>query len=231
MQINDKKTEGIPEQEEYDEENCFDYDGGISTPYENTELELFILKKILIEHKRRDDAGFCAKELSFNHNTLKEICLVINRLMEDKILYLSANTKPENFGNKDGIENDNGFINWELVTKLDENIKTMDLEENIVIFDMEIIDEIKLKNRIDLEIDEFMNDKIYNPLGYLIDKCEIDEILTTINKETDKEKREFMEKYSKPENTSYPYLKQREIVVNEIKKNSMEEMVFSLNNF
>lgn len=107
----------------------------------------------------------------------------------------------------------------------------MDLEENIVIFDMEIIDEIKLKNRIDLKIDEFRNDKIYNPLGYLIDKCEIDEILTTINKETDKEKREFMEKYSKPENTSYPYLKQREIVVNEIEKNNMEEMIFSLNNF
>jgi hypothetical protein len=107
-----KKINSQPDDTECDDvENVFNYDGGISTPYENTELELFILKKILIEHKRRDDAGFCAKELSFNHNSLKEICLIINRLMEDKILYLSANTKPENFGNKDGIEDDNGFIN------------------------------------------------------------------------------------------------------------------------
>ena len=119
-----KKIDQQSEQDdeyENDDDDAFSYDGGISSSYENTDLELFILKKILLEHKRRDDCGFFAKEFSFNNNSLEEICRTINKLIEDKILYLSANSRPERFENKEGIEDKRGFINWKMVERMDKN--------------------------------------------------------------------------------------------------------------
>jgi|GEM_PF-3594791 len=109
-------SESEQEQEIDEEEDCFSYDDGITTPYENSDSELFILKTILLYHKQRDDAGFLAKELSYDNDSIEEICKVINRLIEDKILYLSANTRPERLDEKgiEGIEAKSGFINWEL---------------------------------------------------------------------------------------------------------------------
>jgi len=218
--------------EENDEtEDVFNYDGGITTPYENTDLELFILKKIQLEHKRRDDSGFFAKELSFNNDKLHDICMVINRLMEDKILYLSANTRPEYHNGEEGIEGKDGFINWGLVKKLDKNPETMNEENGCVIFDMEIIDELKLKGRIDIAIEEFMNDKIYTPLGYLMDKEDVYKILDGIEKETDPKKKSAIENALTPKNISHPYYKQRAIIIDELSKNNSKEILFQLNNF
>lgn len=205
------------EDQDEDEEDVFSYDGGISSLYENTELELFILKKILLEYKRRDDAGFMAKELSFNNNSLMEICRVINRMMEDKILYLSANTRPERFDavpgfeDKEGIEAKDGFINWKLAERLDKNPQELDVDDGCVIFDIDVIDEVKLKGRIDIAIEEFMNDQIYDEFGYLVNKDCISG--------------------SSSKNITYPYVKQREIVIEEFlaKNNEKDEMVFQLN--
>jgi|GEM_PF-3079808 hypothetical protein len=194
------------EEDELNEEDIFSYDGGLSRGYENSNLELFIQKKILLEHKRRDDLGFWAKELSFNNNSLKDICEVINKLMEDKILYLSANTRPEKFEDREGIEDKNGFINWNMVEELDKKTKRMSDENECVIFDTSIIDEIRLKGRIDIAIEEFMNNKVYSSLGYLVNKSEVEE-------------------------NSYSYQKQREIVIDEIVKDEGDELIISLNNF
>lgn len=230
-----KKIEQEPEcdekSEEDDEEDVFSYDGGISSPYNNTDLELFILKKIQLEHKRRDDRGFLAKELSFNNDSLEEICRVINKLMEDKILYLSANTRPERFENEEGIEDKSGFINWEMVEKLDKNHQKMDTESGFVIFDTEILDEVKLKGRIDIAIEEFMNDKIYTPLGIMMDKTEIEKILASIEHDTNENKKDAVMEAIMPKKTSYPYYKQREIIIEEISKDDKERMEIPLNYF
>ena len=226
-----QQSERDDEDEEDSEEDAFSYDGGISSLYENTDLELFILKKILLEHKRRDDGGFFAKELSFNNNSLEEICGTINKLIEDKILYLSANTRPERFENEEGIEDKSGFINWKMVKKLDKNPQEMNKENGCVIFDIDLVDEVKLKGRIDIGIEEFMNDKVCTPLGMMMDKTEIDQILATIEKETDKNKKIADEKTWKPKRIFYSYYKQRTIIINEIGKDNKRELMIPLNNF
>lgn len=214
-----------------DEDDVFSYDGGISSPYENTDLELFILKKIQLEHKRRDDSGFLAKELSFNNNSLEEICRVINKLMEDKILYLSANTRPERTEKEEGIENKDGFINWKMVERLDKAPQEMDTENGCVIFDTELLDEVKLKGRIDIAIEEFMNDKAYTPLGIMMDKAELEKILESVEHETDKKKKNAVEEALTPKRITYPYYKQRAIIIDEISKDNKEELTLPLNNF
>ena len=227
----DQQPEQDDENEENDEEDVFSYDGGVSSPYENTDLELFILKKILLEHKRRDDGGFLAKEFSFNNNSLEDICRVINKLMEDKILYLSANTRPERFENQEGIEDKNGFINWKMVEKLDKNPQEMDGENGCVIFDTEVLDEVKLKGRIDIAVEEFMNDKVYTPLGLMMDKSEVDKILASVENETDKNKKTAVVEALKPKRISYPYYKQRAIIIDEVSRDKKEELLIPLNNF
>ena len=233
----EEKVENLKEKKQNDEdedgEDVFSYDGGISSAYENTDLELFILKKILLDHKRRDDAGFFAKEFSFNNNSLGEICRTINKLMEDKILYLSANTRPERFENEEGIEDKDGFINWKMVEKLDKNPKEMSTENNCVIFAMDIIDEVKLKGRIDIAIEEFMNDKIYNGLGYLINKEDVEKEVKNIQQmKIDKEEtRKIIYDTIIPKKITYSYEKQREIIIEEITKNNEKELILSLNNF
>jgi len=220
------------DEEEDDENDCFNYDGGISSPYENTDLELFILKKILLEHKQRGSGGFFAKELSFSNASLEGICRVINKLIEDKILYLSVNTRPEVFEKEgiEGIEDKHGFINWGLVEKLDKNSQEMDKESGCVIFDTDVIDEVKLKGRIDIAIEEFMNDKIYTPLGRIMDRAEVDEVLAHIEHEPDKKKKSIREALI-PKIIPYLYYKQREIVIDKIIKDNKEEMMIDLNNF
>jgi len=190
--------------EEDEEDDVFSYDGGLSRPYENSDAELFILKKILLEHKRRSGAGFLAKELSFNNNSLEEVCEVINKLMEDKILYLAANTRPERDEKKgiDGIEDRRGFINRDLVKKLDENPQEMDKESGYVVFDTEVLDEVKLKGRIDIAIDEFMNDKVFNPLGYMVDKAEVEKMLVQIKQQYSEKERKSLEETLKPKELS-----------------------------
>jgi len=225
----DKKTELDNKYE--DDEDVFNYDGGISSPYENTDLELYIMKMILLEHKRRDDAGFSAKEFSFKNNTLKEICRVIERLMEDKILYLSANTRPERIEDEGGIEGEDGFINWKTVEKFEDDTQRMDIEKRRVLFDVEVTDEVKLKGRIDIAIEEFMNDKIYNNLGYMMSKTEIDGIILRIKKERDNTLKSALEKIYEQLNASLPYYKQRSIIIDEISKSNNEEISMSLNNY
>ena len=197
-----KEKSAIKEEQE---EDCFSYEGGVTTSYEGSDLELFILKKILLEHKQRDDAGFLAKEFSFNNNSLESICRVINRMIEDKIFWLSANTKPERDDKKDidGIEKKDGFLNWALVKELDENPQKMDSEENVVIFDTNMEDEIKLKGRIDISIEEFMNDKLFDEYCFPL----------TISKD------------------EYNYAEQRLIMLEEISKNSSETMIIPLVDF
>ena len=227
----DQEPELDEDEEEEDEEDVFSYDGGISSAYENTDLELFILKKIQLEHKRRDDGGFLAKELSFNGNSLEEICRVINKLMEDKILYLSANTRPERTEKEEGIEDKSGFINWKMVEKLDKNKQEMDTENGCVIFDTEILDEVKLKGRIDIAIEEFMNDKVYTPLGIMMDKSEVNKILASVENETNKNKKTAVLEALKPKEISHPYYKQRAIIIDEISKDNKEELEIPLIGF
>lgn len=229
-----KKIDQQSEQDdeyENDDDDAFSYDGGISSSYENTDLELFILKKILLEHKRRDDCGFFAKEFSFNNNSLEEICRTINKLIEDKILYLSANSRPERFENKEGIEDKRGFINWKMVERMDKNPQEMNKENGCVIFDVEIADEVKLKGRIDIAIEEFMNDKVYTPLGILMDKVEVNKILVSVKQEKRKRLKSAVEEAITPERISYPYYKQRAIIIDEISKDNKEELIIPLNNF
>jgi len=217
--------------EDDDEENVFDYDGGPTTPYENSDLELFIMKKILLEHSRRDDSGFFAKEFSFEENSLTEICKIINRLMEDRILYLSANTRPESLDGEEGIESKNGFINWELVEKLDKKTETMDLEDGAVIFDLEIIDEVKLRGKIDIAIDHFMNDKIYTPLGLMMDLEEVQSMSETIGSETGPKKRTAYKDALTPKRVTDSYSRQRDIVINELAARNEEEILLSLRDY
>jgi hypothetical protein len=187
------------------EEKEEDYDG-ISFPYQYTDVELFILKKILLEHKQRDDAGFLAKEFSFDNNSLTEICRTINRLIQDKVLILSANTMPPALFDDEsveGIQDEQGFINWQLAEKLDKNPKQMDAKNGTVIFDTEVIDEVKLKGRIDIGIEEFMSDKIFDENGFL----------------------------ARPSEGDLGYKKQRDAVLNELAKNQEEETSIQLNRF
>ena len=221
--------------EEGDEQDdCFSYDGGISAPYAYTDLELFIMKKILLEHRQRDDGGFCAKELSFDHNSLEEICRPINLMIEDKILYLSANTHPERSGDDkdDGIEDKRGFINWKLVKKFDNNPSEIDATGGVN-FDTDGLDDLKLKARIDFGVEEFMNDRIQNPFGsaYGMDKAKLNEMLARNEQESDRKKKEWVKETFGSEESFYPYSKQREIIIDELAKNNGNDRVISLNDF
>ncbi len=223
-----------PETEDEEKDDCFSYDGGISTPYANTDLELFVLKKILLEHKQRDDAGFHAKELSFNNDSLEYICRPIELMIEDKILYLSANTHPERSEHdaSKGIEDERGFINWGLVEKLDKNPSEIDAIGGIV-FDTDMQDELKLKGRIDIAVEEFMNDRVQNPFGfaYMMDKTRLNDLLARNEQEPDKDKKEWVKKELGSEESAYPYSKQRELIIDELLRGSEDEIVMPLNSF
>jgi hypothetical protein len=209
---------------------------GISNPYENDDLDLFIMKKLLLEHKQRDDAGFFAKEFSFNNNSLEDICRVINRFMEDKILYLSGNTRPESFEeeNIEGLIRKDGFINWELVRKLDDSPEKMDNLEGCVSFDTDVIDEVKLKGRLDIAIEEFMSDRGYNVLGRQSDIKEVEKMAKDIKESTsykDEAERKLIYDHLVPKIIYYPYKKQREVVINEVIKDTSDERRIDLNNY
>jgi hypothetical protein len=224
--------DSVPEE---GEDDCFSYDGGPSAPYPNTDSELFILKKILLEHKHRDDGGFNAKELSFNNNSLADICRPIQLMIEDKILYLSGNTFPERSGDDkdDGIEDKRGFINWKVVEKLDKNPSEIDAVAGGVNFDTDIQDEVKLKGRLDIAIEEFMNDKVQNPDGfaYGMDKSKLEEALARNKKEPNEEKRKWIDENFVADGSSYLYAKQREIIISELTNRNAGEMVMPLNGF
>ncbi|MSU54725.1 MAG: hypothetical protein EXS48_02755 [Candidatus Staskawiczbacteria bacterium] len=217
-----------PESEDSNEDH---FNDGISSPYQNTESELFILKKILLEHKRRDDAGFAAKELSFSNNSLEEICSTINRTIEDGILWLSANTRPERFDDQEGLQVKNGLINWNVVKKLNENPGQMDNENGLVNFDIEVLDEVKLKGRIDIGIEEFMNDKVYSRLGYMMDKHEANELILQTKNEPDKQKKAITETFLVPQKISHPYNQQRAILIEALARNKNDEQLIPLNSF
>lgn len=220
------------EAEGEEDDDCFSYDGGLSTAYTNSDLQLFILKKILLEHKLRDDAGFHAKELSFNNDTLTEICLPIELMIEDKILYLSANSWPrreENHGF--GIEDKRGFIDFNYVNMLEKNPAQIDASGGIV-FDTEVQDEIRLKGRIDIAIEEFMNDRVQDPFdyAYMMDKAKQEEITKAKGAISDEEKPlvDFMLDVEPP---TYLYKKQREIVLTMLSQKGGDEIAISLNDF
>jgi len=214
--------------EDEKEDDCFSYDDGTTTPYENSDSELFILKTILLLHKQRDDGGFLAKELSYDNNPIEEICAVINRLIEDKILYLSANTHPESFDEEgiEGIEAKNGFINWQLVEKLKSNPSLMNGESNAVSFDTYILDEIKLKGRIDIAIEEFMNDRIFTSLGYQADKNQLKIEMEGMRKSKDIDQK--IVDIVEPKRLTLPYIQQREIILNELLKNQEDTFIFQI---
>jgi hypothetical protein len=223
------------EEDEEEDDDCFSYDGGPSSSYPNTDLELFILKKILLEHKHWDDGGFNAKELSFNNDSLSDICRPIQLMIEDKILYLSANTFPERTGDDkdDGIEDKRGFINWKVVEKLDKNPSKIDAVVGGVNFDIDMQDEVKLKGRLDIAVEEFMNDKVQNPDGfaYGMDKSKLSEALARNKKELDEGKKKWIDENFAIDGASYLYAKQRGIVIDEIAKGNEGEIVMSLNDF
>ena len=160
----------------------------ISSPYWGSDLELYIEKKFLIEHKKRDDCGFPAKELSFNNDNLTQICEVINRLIEDQIIILSTNTEPKE------IENEIcGTIDWKTVKTLENNHLKNDL--SFVWFDVEVLDELKLKGRLDISIDEFMSDReIYYGKKYSYKK----QRSMLLNQITEKQKNVFLKSSENP---------------------------------
>jgi len=107
----------------------------------------------------------------------------------------------------------------------------MDTDGGSVSFDTEVLDEVKLKGRIDIAIEEFMNDKVYTPLGLMMDKSEVDKILASVENEADKKKKTAVVEALKPKRISYPYYKQRAIIIDEISKDNKEELLIPLNSF
>lgn len=124
---------------------------------QDNDLDLYLKKKILVE-KWRDDLPHPLKELSFNNNTLEQICYSLWDLFSLEIIFFGANTFPENIL----IEADPRFhqeiiFNWNLIRELDNSPHKIEDEYG---FDIEILNEKRIKEDIEEEINEFIANKV-----------------------------------------------------------------------
>lgn len=167
---------------------------------QDNDLDLYLKKKILVENWR-DDIPHPLKELSFNNNTLEQICYSLWDLFVAENIFFGANTFPEDIL----VETDPRFhqeiaFNWNLIRDLDNNKDKVEDEDG---FDIEILNEARIKKDIEGEINEFVVNKVDG------DK---------IKKEKDfYPDTKFLETPSYLRNSSinyYAYKKQREFLLN-----------------
>lgn len=167
---------------------------------QDNDLDLYLKKKFLVE-KWRNDLPHPLKELSFNNNTLEQICYSLWDLFSSNVLSFGANTFPEDIL----VETDPRFwqeiaFNWNLIRDLDNNPHKV---EDGYGFDIEILNEKGIKKDIEEEINEFVankvnGDKIKNAKDFYSDT-------------------KFIETPSYLRNNSinyYAYKKQREFLLN-----------------
>jgi len=126
---------------------------------QDNDLDLYLKKKILVENWR-DDLPHPITELSFNNNTIEQICYSLWDLFVADIISFGANTTPEDIL----IKTDPRFhqeiaFNWNLIRDLDNNPHKVEADDG---FDIEILDEKRLKKDVDEEISEFIANKV-NP--------------------------------------------------------------------
>ena len=126
---------------------------------QDDDLDLYLKKKILVENWR-DDLPHPITELSFNNNTIEQICYSLWDLFVADIISFGANTTPEDIL----IETDPRFhqeiaFNWNLIRDLDNNPHKVEADDG---FDIEILDEKRLRKDVDEEISEFIANKV-NP--------------------------------------------------------------------
>jgi len=124
---------------------------------QDDDLDLYLKKKILVENWR-DDLPHPITELSFNNNTIEQICYSLWDLFVADIISFGANTTPEDIL----IETDPRFhqeiaFNWNLIGDLDNNPHKVEADDG---FDIEILDEKRLKKDVDEEISEFIANKV-----------------------------------------------------------------------
>ena len=124
---------------------------------QDNDLDLYLKKKILVENWR-DDLPHPITELSFTKNTMEQICYSLWDLFISDVIYFGANTFPENIL----IETDPRFhqeiaFNWQLIRDLDNNPHKVDDNYS---FDIEVLDEKRLKRNIEEEIEEFIANKV-----------------------------------------------------------------------
>ncbi len=137
-------------------------------PHPGCALELFIARKIL-DMKTRPI--FAAKEFSFKQHPYAEICYVINNFLEKGIVSLYPNTMPEDLAYSyeecEELFRENGQcgIKWSVVKRVEKDPKELKWAS----FDFDVEDEVQLRGIIDIGVSEFMNDKRYDKLGYLVD--------------------------------------------------------------
>lgn len=124
---------------------------------EDRDLDLYLKKKILVE-SWRDDLPHQISELSFNNNTIEQICYSLWDLFVSEIIFFGANTFPEDIL----VETDPRFhqeiaFNWNLIRDLDNNPHKI---ESGYGFDIEVLDRERLKKDVDEEVEEFVSNKV-----------------------------------------------------------------------
>jgi len=124
---------------------------------QDNDLDLYLKKKILVENWR-DDLPHPITELSFSNNTVEQICYSLWDLFASDIIFFGANTFPEDIL----VETDPRFhkeiaFNWNLIGDLDNNPYKIG---NDFGFEIEILNEKRLKKDIDEEISEFIANKV-----------------------------------------------------------------------
>ncbi|MDD5551766.1 MAG: hypothetical protein PHI88_01205 [Candidatus Pacebacteria bacterium] len=139
-------------EEEYEEDDQY------LSCYQRSDPEAYMLKMILMYHEIRDDLGFSVKELSLNRDKIEDICNVLNVLEIDKIINILPNTSPEILFN----EKENLPLDFVKAKKMDRDHK---LIPKWFFFEIEVINLSKLKNRLDVIIEDFINDRILMPQG------------------------------------------------------------------
>jgi len=124
---------------------------------QDNDLDLYLKKKILVE-SWRDDLTHPMSELSFNNNTIEQICYSLWDLFISEIIFFGANTFPEDIL----IEADPRFyqeivFNWNLIRDLDNNPHKVESGDG---FDIEVLNRKRLKKDVDEEINEFISNKV-----------------------------------------------------------------------
>ena len=109
---------------------------------QDNDLDLYLKKKILVE-SWRDDLPHPISELSFNNNTVEQICYSLWDLFVSEIIFFGANTFPEDIL----VETDPRFhqeiaFNWNLVRDLDNNPHKV---ESSYGFEIEVLNRKRLK--------------------------------------------------------------------------------------
>lgn len=188
--------------ENREEENYY-FENGM--PHPGCSLELFIARKIL---HRKTRPNFPAKEFSFKQHSYAEICYVINSFIEKGIVSAYPNTTPEDltysYEECEELLGEDGQcgIKWSVVKRVEKDPKELKWAG----FDFDIEDEVQLRGIIDIGISEFMNDKRYDQLGYLVDLASLS-------------------------SNELTYEQQRGIVFKDIKENSRGEVLINISDY